>query len=85
MVTDILGREIKVGDIVCLAVRSGNSGKLKVRKVCSVELCAWCEQQKYAVSVVSIDDPMIRNKGRVADYENMVVITDLFVGCDLHD
>jgi hypothetical protein len=78
MVTDILGREIKVGDIVCLASRSGNSSELKVRKVCGIEPYDWYGQQRYAVSVVSTDDPMTKNKGRVALYKNMVVITDIW-------
>lgn len=37
MTKDVLNQEILVGDVVCLAVRSGNSAHLVVREVLEVE------------------------------------------------
>lgn len=84
MVTDILGREIKVGDIVCLCSRVGNHGSLKIRKVCSLTPYTLYGMDKTWVNVVALDEPST-HKGRSAIPENMLVITDIFVGCGLHD
>jgi len=85
MVTDILGREIKVGDIVCLGSRVGNHGSLKIRKVKNIEPIIWNGKPDSIVYVVNQDVPLTSTvKGRAANDSNMLVITDMFVGCGLH-
>ena len=83
MVTDILGREIKVGDIVCLGSRVGNHGSLKIRRVCSFTPYTLYGMDRSWVNVVALDEPST-HKGRSAKSENILVITDIFVGCGLH-
>lgn len=66
MCKDVLGNIIKEGDMVVLAIRSGNSAELVVRKIVGFD------EKGYAITV----NPKTGFKGRGANTSNMAVVDE---------